>query len=120
MGEDGLLLNHTQPAEIRTGSGVRSRGCSREGRVGPVLQRSAGPWATDEHSQPHSELQTLRVGIDLSCTPVAPEVFPAFRDSLHPTQPTHSFPARSSLSLLDPRMEVRATGGEEEDESPWQ
>lgn len=88
-------------------------GLSFRGLQAPGPQTNAG-------RAPLRAAQALHAGIDLSCTPVAPEVFLAFRDSLHPSQPTHSFPAWSSLSLLDPWMEVRATGGEEEDESPWQ
>ncbi|KAK1879255.1 4-diphosphocytidyl-2-C-methyl-D-erythritol kinase [Dissostichus eleginoides] len=50
----------------------------------------------------------------------APEVLRAFRELFHPSQPTHLLPAWASPALLDPWMEVWATGGEEEDESPWQ
>lgn len=123
----GLFGRRWPSAEPRTASGDQDRvrreepGLQLRGPCRACPSEVCGPLGHRRTREaPLRAAQPLHARIDLSCMPVAPEVLPAFRDPLHPTQPTHSFPARSLPSLLDPWMEVRATGGEEEDESPRQ
>lgn len=119
LGRAPLQQYHTQPVEIGTW-GPGARAAAERATQGLSF---GGLWALRPQTNTGNPAQTWAgsvVLIDFSCILIAPEVLLASRDLLHPSQPTHYPLAWALLALLDPWIEVQATGEEAEDESPWQ